>query len=93
MRWVGAACVAAVGARSSNRPTSRSGQRISRSTSVREVTEPADLLRVHDAVMTPFSDGRDRLYLWLGSTDDVRDEGLLPRDGRRTSSDERAFEL
>lgn len=71
----------------------------------REMTEPNDLLRVPDAVKRPFSDGRDGLYLWLGSTNEGEDEGLVPRDQHDVSvslvvvdwagnrSDARAFDL
>ncbi|MFO0612893.1 MAG: hypothetical protein U0414_09910 [Polyangiaceae bacterium] len=72
---------------------------------VRDLTEPPNLLRVPDAVMNPFDDGRGGLTLWLGNSDDPSDDGLLPRDQHPVSvslvivdwagnrSDERAFDL
>jgi len=72
---------------------------------VREMTEPHDVLRVPDAVKPTFTDGRQSFSLWLGSSDDTSDDGLIPRDQRPVSvslvivdwagnrSDERALEL
>jgi hypothetical protein len=72
---------------------------------VREKSEPEDMLRPPDAVMTAFTDGRQHFYVWLGSSDESSDDGLLPRDQHALSvsfvildwagnrSDARAFDL